>query len=91
MSGFIVIVPSNVMWWSLHPTCIVGASRAFVFSAIFSPSISPISESVDVGRWGPCCSVDPTIIIAVSTPFSIAFWISFEVISWIFIFLFFVI
>src|SRR3989338_738446 len=43
---------------------IVGNSRKFFFSASFLAISVTISESVDIGKCGPCCSIEPTGITA---------------------------
>jgi len=55
------------------PYVIVGRRRYPFLSAIFFATSDTISESVEIGKCGPCCSIEPIGMIATCFLFLIRF------------------
>src|SRR2546425_13282471 len=71
------------------PYSIVGRRRNPALSETFLAMYETISESVETGRWGPCCSIEPTGINAtdfVLVCLRISELVSSLTIIWIFLF-----
>src|SRR3970040_1729433 len=61
---FLILKLKNGACSNDTPYVIVGNNRKFFFSDNFLAISVTISESVDIGKCGPCCSIEPTGITA---------------------------
>lgn len=67
---FLILKLKNGACSNETPVVIVGNSKYPFFSEIFFATSDTISESVEMGKCGPCCSTEPIGITAICFSFN---------------------